>query len=185
MSEKVSVATQWLESCAGCHMSFLDIDERIVELLKYIELSSSPITDMKHPPVEGVTVGILTGGIGNEEQQEEAKLMRDRCKVLIAMGDCAVTGGICTMRNFFTREEVLRRAYIESESTVDGEIPVHEDLTPLLDQVSGVDDVVNVDIYLPGCPPSADAIWFVLTELLEGRMPKLEGKVLKYGSDGG
>ena len=185
MGEKITVASQWLESCAGCHMSFLDIDERIVELLKYVELSSTPITDMKHPPKEGVAVGILTGGIGNEEQKEEAELMRERCKILIAMGDCAVTGGICTMRNFFDLEEVLRRGYIETESTVDGQIPVHPDLTPLLEQVMGVGDVVDVDIYLPGCPPSADAIWFVLTELLEGRMPKLEGKVLKYGSDGG
>ncbi|HPD42527.1 MAG TPA: NADP oxidoreductase, partial [Anaerolineae bacterium] len=79
----------------------------------------------------------------------------------------------------------LRRGYIETESTVDGEIPVHEDLAPLTDKVSGVDEVVPVDIYLPGCPPTADAIWYVLTELLEGRMPKLEGKVLKYGMDGG
>jgi NAD-reducing hydrogenase small subunit len=164
---KVTVATQWLESCAGCHMSFLDIDERIVELLKYVELSSSPITDLKHPPESGVDVGILTGGIGNEEEEAEAKLMRSRCKILIAMGDCAVTGGICTMRNFFSKEEVLRRGYIETESTV-----------------VGVGDVVPVDIFLPGCPPSADAIWFVLTELLAGRMPKLEGKVLKYGMDG-
>jgi len=75
-------------------MSFLDIDERIVELLKYVELSSTPITDMKHPPVEGVDVGILTGAIGNLDEEEEAKLMRDRCKILIAMGDCASCGGI-------------------------------------------------------------------------------------------
>ncbi len=181
---KIKLASQWLESCAGCHMSLLDIDERIVELLKYVELTSTPITDLKHPPESGVDVGILTGGIGNEDQIEEAKLMRERSKILIAMGDCAVTGGICTMRNFFSTDEVLCRGYIETESTVDGEIPQHEDLTPLTDKVSGVDDVVPVDIYLPGCPPSADAIWFVLTELLEGRIPKLEGKVLKYGMDG-
>jgi len=165
-------------------MSFLDIDERIVELLKHVELSSTPITDLKHPPQSGVDVGILSGGIGNEEEEEEAKLMRSRCKTLIAMGDCAVTGGICTMRNFFSKEEVLRRGYIETESTVDGEIPQHEDLTPLTDKVVGVGDVVPVDVFLPGCPPSADAIWFVLTELLAGRTPKLEGKVLKYGMDG-
>ena len=182
---KIKVATQWLEACAGCHMSFLDIDERIVEFFKHVELTSSPITDLKHPPEEGVDVGILTGGIGNEEEEAEAKLMRSRCKILIAMGDCAVTGGICTMRNFFPVEEVLRRGYIETESTVDGQIPQHEDLAPLTDKVSGVGDVVPVDIYLPGCPPTADAIWYVLTELLEGRMPKLEGKVLKYGMDGG
>lgn len=182
---KITVATQWLESCAGCHMSFLDIDEKIVELLQHIELSSSPLTDLKHPPKEGVDIGILTGGIGNEETIAEAKLMRERCKILIAMGDCAVTGGICTMRNFFDKEEVLRRAYIETESTVAGEIPQHEDLSPLTDRVTGVDDVVPVDIYVPGCPPSADTIWYVLSELLEGRMPKLEGQVLKYGMDGG
>jgi NAD-reducing hydrogenase small subunit len=100
------------------------------------------------------------------------------------MGDCAVTGGICTMRNFFDTQEVLQRGYVETESTVDGEIPEHEDLAPLKDQVKAVDEVVPVDIYIPGCPPSAEAIWYVLSELLEGRMPKLEGKVLKYGMDG-
>ncbi|MGC9358203.1 MAG: NADP oxidoreductase, partial [Anaerolineae bacterium] len=114
----------------------------------------------------------------------EAKIMRERSKILIAMGDCAVTGGICTMRNYFDTDEVLRRGYIETESTVDGEIPEHEDLTPLTDKVKAVDEVVPVDIYIPGCPPSAEAIWYVLSELLEGRMPKLEGKVLKYGMDG-
>jgi len=182
---KIKVASQWLEACAGCHMSFLDIDERIVELLKHVELTSTPITDLKHPPEEGVDVGILTGGIGNEDEEAEAIEMRERSKILIAMGDCAVFGGICTMRNFFDKEEVLRRGYIETESTVDGEIPVHEDLSPLTDKVKSVGDVVPVDIYIPGCPPTADAIWYVLSELLEGRMPKLEGKVLKYGMDGG
>ncbi|MBN1487073.1 MAG: NADP oxidoreductase [Anaerolineae bacterium] len=182
---KIKVATQWLESCAGCHMSFLDIDERIVELLKHIELTSSPITDLKHPPKEGVDVGILSGGIGNEDEEAEAKEMREHSKILIALGDCAVTGGICTMRNFFDTTEVLTRGYIETESTVDGEIPQHEDLTPLLDKVKAVDEVVSVDVYVPGCPPTADAIWYVLSELLEGRKPKMEGKALKYGMDGG
>ncbi len=182
---KIKVATQWLEACAGCHMSFLDIDERIVELLKHVELTSSPITDLKHPPESGVDVGILTGAIGNEDEIEEAKEMRERAKILIALGDCAVFGGICTMRNFFDTDEVLRRGYIETESTVDGEIPANEDLAPLTPKVKSIDEVVPVDIYLPGCPPTADAIWYVLSELLEGRMPKLEGKVLKYGTDGG
>jgi NAD-reducing hydrogenase small subunit len=182
---KIKVATQWLEACAGCHMSLLDIDERIVELLKHIELTSSPITDLKHPPEDGVDVGILTGAVGNEDEVAEAREMRDRAKVLIAMGDCAVFGGICTMRNFFRTDDVLRRGYIETESTVDGEVPRHEHLAPLTDRVWGVGEVVPVDIYLPGCPPTADAIWYVLSELLAGRVPKMEGDPLKYGLDGG
>lgn len=182
---KVKVAMQWLEACSGCEMSFLDIDERIIELFKHVELTSSPISDLKHPPEEGVDVGILSGAIGNEEEIHDAKEMRARCKILIALGDCAVTGGICTMRNFFSKEEVLRRGYIETESTVDGEIPKHEDLSPLTEKALPIDNYVNVDIYVPGCPPTADVIWHVLSELLAGRMPKLEGKYLKYGLDHG
>jgi len=182
---KIRLAMQWLEACAGCEMSLLDIDDRVVELLRQVELTSSPITDLKHPPATGVDVGILSGGIGNEAEATEAREMRERAKTLVALGDCAVTGGICTMRNGFSREEVLRRAYVESESTVAGSVPVHEELAPLTARVSGVGEVVPVDVYLPGCPPSADAIWYVLTELVAGRQPKLEGdKTLKYGLDG-
>ena len=181
---KVKVATDWLAACAGCHMSLLDIDERIVKLAELVEFTSSPVTDLKHPPEDGVTVGILTGAVSNTHNIDVAKQMRERCDILIAVGDCATFGGIVAMRNLVGTPEALKRAYIETESTVDGEILEHEDLTPLTKHVMGVGDIVPVDIYVPGCPPSADAIWYVLTELLEGRMPKLEGKVLKYGMDG-
>lgn len=181
---KIKLATQWLESCAGCHMSILDIDERIVELLKYVEFSSSPITDLKHPPKEGVDVAILTGAIGNEEQVEEAKMIRQRAKLVIALGDCAVFGGICTMRNFWKVDDVLKYGYTETASTADGQVPVNENLTPLTPKVTPVNEVIPVDIYLPGCPPSADAIWYVLSELIAGRMPVLEEPYLKYGMDG-
>jgi NAD-reducing hydrogenase small subunit len=178
---KIKVATDWLDACAGCHMSLLDIDEKLVELLNYIELTSSPITDLKHPPESGVDVGILTGAVSNTHQLETAKRMRERCKILIAMGDCGVFGGICTMRNFFDKEQVLRRGYIETESTDEqGFIPRSEELGKLLDRVMGVGEVVKVDIYIPGCPPPAGTIWYALSELLAGRIPVLTGDHLTY-----
>jgi len=178
---KVKVATDWLDVCSGCHMSLLDVDDRLVELLKSVEITSSPITDLKHPPEEGVDVGILSGAVGNTHQQAVAKEMRERCKILVAIGDCAVFGGICTMRNFFDTEEVLRRAYVETESTDEqGAIPRSPELGKLLDRVKAVNEVVKVDVHLPGCPPPADSIWFVLTELLAGRIPVLVGDNLTY-----
>jgi NAD-reducing hydrogenase small subunit len=176
---KVKVATDWLAACAGCEMSLLDMDERLVQLLEKIELTSCPITDLKHPPKEGVTVGILSGTVNNTTNLEVAKEMRERCKVLIALGDCAVFGGIMTMRNFFDMNEALKRAYIETESTVDGIIPSSEELSRPL-PAQAVNQVVKVDIHLPGCPPSADAIHHVLKELVEGRIPILTGDNLKY-----
>ena len=169
----------WLAACAGCEMSVLDTDERLVQLLEKIELTSTPITDLKHPPKEGVTVGILSGTVNNTTNVEVAKEMRERCKILIALGDCAVFGGIMTMRNFFDTDEALKRAYVETESTVDGMIPQSEELSKPI-QARPVNQVVKVDIHLPGCPPSADAIYYVLTELLEGRIPVLSGENLKY-----
>jgi NAD-reducing hydrogenase small subunit len=176
---KVKVAMDWLAACAGCEMSVLDTDERLVQLLEKIELTSTPITDLKHPPKEGVTVGILSGTVNNTTNLEVAKEMRERCKVLIALGDCAVFGGIMTMRNFFDTEEALKRAYVETESTVNGMIPRSEELSKPIQAVP-VNQVVKVDIHLPGCPPSADAIYHVLTELLEGRIPVLSGENLRY-----
>jgi len=177
---KVTIASDWLDVCSGCHMYLLDIDERIIRLLEAVQLTSSPITDLKHPPEEGVDVGILTGAVSNADQLEVTKVMRERCKILIAMGDCATFGGICTMRNYFDKEDVLKRSYVETESTVDGIIPRSPEIAPLLDRVKAVCDVVKVDIQLPGCPPDADAIWFALTELLAGRTPVLPEEAFKY-----
>jgi NAD-reducing hydrogenase small subunit len=168
---KVRIATDWLAACAGCHMSLLDIDERIVGLLDKVEFTSSPVTDLKHPPVEGVDVGILTGAISNTHNIEVARQMRARCRFLIAVGDCATFGGIVAMRNLVGTEAALKRVYLESESTVDGLIPDSIELGKPLDQVTGVDKVVKVDLFIPGCPPSADALYYALSELLAGRTP--------------
>ena len=179
MAEKVTIASDWLAGCAGCHMSILDIDERIVNLVQAATLTATPITDLKHPAESGVTVGILEGGVNNSTGEEVAKRMRQRSQILIALGDCAVFGGVPTMRNSVGIQEALQRAYVESESTVDGHIPHHEDLATM-QECRALDQVVPVDIYLPGCPPSADAIFYVIGELLAGRKPDLKGKYLDW-----
>ncbi len=168
---KVKIATDWLAGCAGCHMSLLDIDERIVSLAEAVEFTSSPITDLKHPPREGVTVGILEGAICNTHNIEVAKMMRERCDILIAMGDCATFGGVPATRNLVGTEAALQRAYITTESTLGGAIPDSPELGKPLETVVAVDKVVKVDLYIPGCPPRADALYYALTELLAGRTP--------------
>ena len=172
---KPKVASDWLAGCAGCHMSFLDIDERIVDLLKLVDLRSTPITDLKEPDESGVDVGILEGGISNSYNEEVAIKMRKRCKILVALGDCAVFGGVPAMRNFSGADEALKRAYIETESTDDsGKIPTDPELSVPV-HVKPVSDVVKVDVFVPGCAPSADTIFYVLSELAQGRIPEIKG----------
>ena len=171
---KPTVASDWLAGCAGCHMSFLDIDERIVQLLELVDLRATPITDLKHPDKEGVTVGILEGGINNTYNEQVAKQMRERSQILVALGDCAVFGGVPAMRNFFTLEESLRRAYVDTPSTdASGKIPSSPELA-VMTRVRAVHEVVPLDVFIPGCPPDADIIFFALSELAQGRIPKLE-----------
>jgi NAD-reducing hydrogenase small subunit len=178
---KVTLCADWLDICSGCEMSLLDIDERILELIKHVQILSTPVTDLKHPPKEGADVGILTGAVSNDHQLKVAQTMRDRTKILIALGDCAVLGGICTMRNFFDTEEVLRRAYVETESTAPGQqVPRSCEIAKLFPQVRAVNQVVKVDLHIPGCPPPADAIWYAITELVAGRIPVLTDDLLTY-----
>jgi len=177
---KPKVASDWLCGCAGCHMSLLDIDERIVKLVELVDLRSTPITDLKHPDVTGVDVGILEGGINNTYNEEVAKMMRKRSKILVALGDCAVFGGVPAMRNFFTIEESLKRAYVETESTdSNGLIPNSPELA-IMTRVRAIHEVVPVDIYIPGCPPDADIIFYALSELAQGRIPDLKNDNLMW-----
>lgn len=169
MSEpKITIATAWLDGCSGCHMSFLDLDERLIALAERIELVYSPLVDAKALP-EQVDLGILEGAISSDEDLEKARLFRARCRVLISLGDCAVTGNVPAMRNAFKLEQVLDRAYRENV-TLNPQIP-HLGVPALRCPVKPVHQEVKVDVFVPGCPPPADAIWFVLTELLAGRTP--------------
>jgi len=177
---KPTVASDWLGGCAGCHMSFLDIDERIVKLVELVDLRATPITDLKEPDEKGVTVGILEGGITNTYNEEVAKRMRDRCQILVALGDCAVFGGVPAMRNFFTLNDALTRAYVDTPSTDEsGKIPSNPELAKMT-VVRPVHEIVPVDVFIPGCPPDADIIFYALTELAQGRIPKLENNNLMW-----
>lgn len=177
---KPKVASDWLAGCAGCHMSLLDMDERIVKIAELVDLRATPITDLKEPDASGVDVGVLEGGVNNTVNEEVAHRMRKRCKVLVALGDCAVFGGVPAMRNFFTIEETLRRAYVETESTDEnGRIPDDPELA-VQTRVRALHEVVPVDIHVPGCPPNADVIFYVLSELAQGRKPELTGNMLHW-----
>jgi len=167
------IATVWLEGCSGCHMSFLDSDETLLDILARVELTHSPITDYKEFDFPELELGIIEGGIANTEEIEIAKKLRKQSKILMAWGDCAVFGGINTLRNFFSTRQILERSYIETESTVNGIIPIDESLPELLDKALPVNRFVPVDVYVPGCPPSAEAIVHCLTQILEGRLPIL------------
>ena len=177
---KPKVATVWLEGCAGCHMSLLDLDETLLDILAKIELTVTPITDFKDFDFPELDVGIIEGAIGNQEQLEIVHRLRERSKILLAWGDCAVFGGINTMRNWISTKEVLTRGYIDTESTVKGVLPLHEEIPLLLDKVRPVNEVVPVEAFVPGCPPSPEAIAYSLTELLQGRIPVLPTEMIHF-----
>lgn len=178
--QKPKIATVWLEGCAGCHMSLLDLDAGLLDLLAKIDLSDTPITDFKDFDFDGVSVGIIEGGIGNVEQEEIVKKLRQHSQLIVACGDCAVFGGINTLRNWIPTAEVLKRGYIETVSTIDGKIPDDLELPPLLEKVLPVDQVVLVDAHIPGCPPSPGAIAYCLEKILAGQAPELPADLIRF-----
>jgi len=181
--ERLKIATVWLGGCAGCHMSFLDLDEFLVDIADKIQVVYSPIADVKEYP-EGVDVCLVEGAVCNEDNLELIHKIRARTKVLVSFGDCAVTANVPAMRNQLgldNSESVLQRAYIENaqynpvKPKCDGIIPL------LLERVLPVHEVVHVELFLPGCPPPADRIKALLGQVLAGQTPKLEGTQLKFG----
>ena len=175
---KVRLATVWLDGCSGCHMSLLDMDERLLDLAGRIELVYSPLVDHKEYP-ESVDVVLVEGSISSEEDLHKVRMIRERSKILVSLGDCAVTGNVPAMRNAFKTADVLRRVYVENVSVPS---PTPNQVVPaLLPRVCPVHEVVPVDVFVPGCPPSADTIFFTLSELLEGRRPDLTGRT-RFGA---
>jgi len=172
---RIRLATVWLGGCSGCHMSFLDLDEWLIELAQKVELVYSPLADVKVYP-DGVDIALVEGAIANQDHLEMIRQVRDRTKFLISFGDCAVTGNVTALRNPLAQsaQSVLTRAYIEG-ATIHPQLPESDLVPPLLSQVMPVHQVVDVDLYLPGCPPSAERIRSALEPLLSGTIPQLSG----------
>ncbi len=179
--ERKKIATVWLGGCSGCHMSLLDIDERLLDLIKLADIVKSPIVDGKDFPE--VDIALVEGSVTSDEHWKEIKHIRQHSKILIALGDCAVMTNVTGMRNYFPLKDVLDAAYLNAMSNDDeGQSPNDPALLKLNDKVVPLQEVVKVDVVLPGCPPDADTIFYVLVELLNDRQPNLsEVKKLKYG----
>jgi NAD-reducing hydrogenase small subunit len=175
---KVRIATTSLAGCFGCHMSLLDIDERLFPLLERIEFDRSPLTDIKH--CGKCDVGIIEGGICNAENVHVLREFRANCDLLIAIGACAVNGGLPAQRNHIDLGLCLQEVYLTETSLSKGLIPNDPELPLPLDNVHPLHEVVKIDYFIPGCPPSADAIWQFLTDLLDGRTPRLGHGLIQY-----
>ncbi len=162
---KLKLATVWLDGCSGCHMSFLDMDERLLELAEVVDVVYSPLVDTKEFPDE-VDIVLVEGAVSSVDDEKKIKKVRDHSKMLIAMGDCAITGNVPSMRNPIGPEAILDRAYIQNASA-QAQIPCVV-VPKLLRMVRPIHEFVKVDVFLPGCPPSADTFHTALTALVNG-----------------
>jgi len=175
---KVRIATTSLAGCFGCHMSFLDIDERLLDLLEVVEFDRSPLTDIK---VCGpCDIGIIEGGVCNAENVHVLREFRRQCTTLVALGACAINGGLPAQRNHLPLATLLNEVYITRPGMVPGSIPNDPELPLLLDKVHPLHEVVKIDYFIPGCPPSADVIWKFFSDLLAGRTPAPDRNTIHF-----
>jgi len=168
--KKVRLATVWLDGCSGCHMSLLDMDETILQIAKRAEVVYGPLVDAQEFP-KAVDVAVVEGAVSSQDDLEKAHTIRRRSKLVVSLGDCAVTGNVPAMRNTHPARKMLENIY--------GSVPA-EGVPALLRQAVPLHEVIKVDLHVPGCPPPAKSIAYVLTELVEGRIPNLATKV-KFG----
>lgn len=178
---KPKVATTSLAGCFGCHMSLLDIDERILQLVELVDFDKSPINDIKKFTGR-VTVGLIEGGCCNEENVHVLQDFRKHCDILISVGDCATMGGIPALRNMIPLKECLDEAYLNGPTVHNpsGKIPNDPEIPLLLNKVYPAHEVVKIDYFLPGCPPPADTLWEALVALLSDKPVDLPYELIKY-----
>lgn len=178
INSRIRIATTSLAGCFGCHMSFLDMDERLAGLLEHVELNCSPFTDIK--PCGPCDIGIIEGGVCNAENVHVLRKFRAHCAILIAVGACAINGGVPAMRNYFDLRDCLQEVYLTGVGVTNPQIPNDSELPLLLDKVYPVSEVVRIDYFLPGCPPSADQFLQILEPLLNGQQPIFTKSRLHY-----
>ncbi len=176
---KAVVATASLAGCFGCHMSILDIDERILQLIDLVEFNKSPIDDIKRFTKQ-CDIGLIEGGCCNSENVENLRSFRKNCNTLISLGECAIMGGLPAMRNGIPVKECLEEAYLHSPTVDDNIIPNDDELPMILDRVYPCHEIVKIDYFLPGCPPRADLIWQALVALLTNKPLELPYEVVKF-----
>ena len=178
---KPKVATTSLAGCFGCHMSLLDIDDRILKLLELVDFDKSPVDDIKEFTGR-CAVGLIEGGCCNEENVRVLQSFREHCDILISVGDCAIMGGIPALRNNIPLQECYAEAYLNGPTVHNpsGQIPNDPELPLLLNRVYPCNEVVKIDYHLPGCPPPADTLWEALVALLSDKPVQLPYELVKY-----
>lgn len=179
-SNRIRLATAWLGGCSGCHMSFLDLNEKLIDLAEKAEMVYSPIADVKEFP-ENVDVTLVEGAVANVDHLELAKQIRERSKIVVSFGDCAVTGNVTSLRNRLGVDDLLTAVYHEGPGTSPPTQETAEIVPPLLKKVLPLHQVIPVDAFLPGCPPEPDRIWAAVSALLAGRPVELPEEMRKFG----
>ena len=176
------IATVSLAGCFGCHMSLLDIDERLFDLVDLVRFDRSPLTDIK--VLGACDIGLIEGGVCNAENVHLLREFREQCRILVSVGACAINGGLPAQRNRLPLTQVLNAVYRDQPGLARGGdqavLPNDPELPLLLDRVRPLHEIVRIDYYLPGCPPPADAIWAFLQDVLAGREPHIDRTLLHY-----
>jgi len=179
-SQKVRLATAWLGGCSGCHMSFLDLDERLIDLAEAVELVYSPIADVKTFP-ENVDVTLVEGAVANVDHLELAEQIRERSKIVVSFGDCAGTGNVTSLRNKLPVDDLLTKVYHEGPGAVPRGGEIDKVVPALIPRVLPLHQVITVDAFIPGCPPDPERIWAAVSSLLAGEPVVLADKMRKFG----